>query len=94
MKKVFSGRLIIVIGGMCYSIYLLHFAVISFVGRLLVRSGVPVSNTSLFLLFVLFFVVSVLAVSAIYFVLIEKPFMRPIGLGRLHPSKAIAETKM
>jgi len=94
MKKLFSGRLIIIIGGMCYSIYLLHFAVISFVGSLLMRSGIPVSNKSLFPLFELLFAVCVLVVSAIYFLLIEKPFMRPIGLGRPHPSKALAETKI
>jgi peptidoglycan/LPS O-acetylase OafA/YrhL len=82
MKRIFSSKLIIIIGGMCYSIYLLHLAVISFVGQLLVRSGIDVANKSLVVPFALVFIFSVLVVSAVYFILIEKPFMKPIGLGR------------
>src|ERR1700748_477814 len=33
VKKVFSYKFIPIIGGMCYSIYLLHYAIISFLGR-------------------------------------------------------------
>jgi peptidoglycan/LPS O-acetylase OafA/YrhL len=82
MKKIFSAKLIIVIGGMCYSIYLLHLAVISFVGQVLMKSGVDVANRSFVLPFIFIFIASVLLVSAVYFILIEKPFMKPIGLGK------------
>ena len=93
MKKLFSARLIIIIGGMCYSIYLLHLAVISVVGKLLIRSGIDLSSKLLYLPLALLLIGSVLLVSAIYFILVEKPFMKPIGLGKVHPRKAIPETK-
>jgi len=82
MKKIFSAKLITIIGGMCYSIYLMHFAVVSLIGRLLERSGINVSSKYLVLPFVLLFILFVLIVSGIYFILVEKPFMRPIGLGK------------
>jgi peptidoglycan/LPS O-acetylase OafA/YrhL len=82
MKMIFSAKPIIIIGGMCYSIYLLHLAVISFMGRLLMKSGTDVSDKSLVVPFVLVLIVSVLIISAVYFLLVEKPFMRPIGLGK------------
>ena len=82
MKMIFSAKPIIIIGGMCYSIYLLHLAVISFMGRLLMKSGTDVSDKSLVVPFILILIVSVLIISAAYFLLVEKPFMRPIGLGK------------
>ena len=87
MKKIFSGIVITVIGGMCYTIYLLHLAIISFVGQLLMKSGVDVTNKSLLPIFGLGFVICVFIISSVYFLLIEKPFMRPIGLGRSKKSK-------
>lgn len=93
MKKLFSARLIIIIGGMCYSIYLLHFAVISAVGKLLIGAGIDPRSNFLFLPLSLLLMVSVLVVSAVFFILVEKPFMKPIGLGKLHSTKTIPETK-
>jgi len=81
MKRIFSANLLVIIGGMCYSIYLLHFAVISFVGKLLMRSGINLTNPYYVPFLVILFTGAVLFVSAIYFLLIEKAFMRPIGLG-------------
>jgi len=89
MKKLFSAKVIILIGGMCYSIYLLHFAIISAVGKLLIRSGIYLSSKSLYVPLALLLTASVLVVSAVYFVLVEKPFMKPIGLGKVQPHKAI-----
>jgi peptidoglycan/LPS O-acetylase OafA/YrhL len=87
MKRIFSAKLIIIIGGMCYSIYLLHLAVISFMGQLLMKSGVNVANKSLVIPFTLVFILSVLVVSSVYFLIVEKPFMKPIGLGKSKTSK-------
>jgi peptidoglycan/LPS O-acetylase OafA/YrhL len=87
MKRIFSAKLIIIIGGMCYSIYLLHLAIISFVGQLLMKSGITVDHTSLLLPLILVFIVSVLVVSAVYFILVEKPFMKPMGLGKPKATK-------
>ena len=63
------------IGGMCYSIYLLHFPLISFVGHntlpLGQRSG-PMVHLLVQMLLVL---PAVLVVSSVYFLLIERPCM-------------------
>ena len=63
-------------GGMCYSIYLLHFLMISALGRftkyVLLTSNFPVN-----LAFQVVLVgIPVLVVSALYFVFVEKPCMR------------------
>ncbi len=80
MRKLFSKPLLASIGGMCYSIYLMHFAVVAAVGFLLLKTGWPVANHAYVFAFYLLFVLAVLIVSGIYFLLIEKPFMRPWGL--------------
>jgi peptidoglycan/LPS O-acetylase OafA/YrhL len=63
------------IGGMCYSIYLLHFPIISFVGH----QTLPLGQRSGPLLHVLaqglLIVPVVLIISSVYFVLIERPCM-------------------
>jgi peptidoglycan/LPS O-acetylase OafA/YrhL len=75
LARLFSFTPVAIVGGMCYSIYLIHEQVISATGRLLkyidTRSGV--------LNFVLFFLLLsavVLIASAVYFKLIEQPCMR------------------
>jgi len=77
MKKLFSAELIIVIGGMCYSIYLLHFGVISAAGRILLKTNINHTNIFYFPVHALILIVLVLVSSAVYFLLIEKPFMKP-----------------
>jgi len=79
MKKIFSVKLITIIGGMCYSIYLLHFAVISAAGRLLFKINPISTNKFYFPLFHIVLILLVLAISAIYFLWAEKPFMKPIS---------------
>ena len=80
-RGVLSNRLIstpwiTAIGGMCYSIYLIHYEVISAVGRVTKHFGQQLPNPAyLALQFVLVGVVIVL-VCGTYFVLLEKPCMR------------------
>jgi peptidoglycan/LPS O-acetylase OafA/YrhL len=78
IEKLFSLKLIATIGGMCYSIYLLHFAIISFAGQFLIKSGINLNQYPFIPLYYLLFIILVLVISSIYFLLIEKPFMRPI----------------
>jgi peptidoglycan/LPS O-acetylase OafA/YrhL len=74
--KLFALRPLALIGGMCYSIYLLHFAIISALGMGLQKLGwVPAGQTNVFWLIPLFALV-VLLVSALFFLFVEKPFMR------------------
>jgi peptidoglycan/LPS O-acetylase OafA/YrhL len=68
---------IYVIGGMCYSIYLLHFGIIRLIGEA-ITSGVDVSSPALDLWTSTFVLTALcLLASGVYFVLIERPCMRP-----------------
>jgi peptidoglycan/LPS O-acetylase OafA/YrhL len=87
IKKLFSHKLLVIIGGMCYSIYLLHFAIISFAGSLLMRSGINISSRAYLIPFFLLFIAAVLIISSLYFIAIEKPFMKPIKTILDRPSK-------
>lgn len=80
MKKLFSVRLIIIIGGMCYSIYLLHYGIVSAMGYLLMKTGIHISNVPLLPFLFMGLIIAVLVISSIYFLLVEKPFMKPWGL--------------
>jgi peptidoglycan/LPS O-acetylase OafA/YrhL len=76
VNRFFSNRWIAAAGGMCYSIYLLHYDVISGVGRFTrgIASGAPYW---VYLLVQLGIVgAMVVAVCGVYFVMIEKPCMR------------------
>lgn len=75
-KSIFSISIISIIGGMCYSIYLLHFAIISFIGNYSIHYRVTNSLDINYILQWLIISLGILIVSAIYFVLIEKPCMR------------------
>jgi peptidoglycan/LPS O-acetylase OafA/YrhL/RimJ/RimL family protein N-acetyltransferase len=75
-NKIFSLNGLTLIGGMCYSIYLLHYVTISAVGRF-TANRLYQSNFAVYYwvqVFVLLAVVMFL--SAIYFLLIEKPCMK------------------
>ncbi len=75
-RRMFSSPPVTAIGGMCYSIYLIHYEVISAVSRLTsrIRIGGP---PWIYLLIQLGFVGSaILVVCGFYFILLEKPCMR------------------
>ena len=75
MIKIFSYAPIAIIGGMCYSIYLIHEQVISATGRLL--KFINIENRGIHFIFsYLLLVVIVLMVSAVYFKLVEQPCMK------------------
>ena len=71
----FSNKIITNIGGMCYSIYLLHFVVISFVGNPLLEirfSENEIINISMYSIILL---VAILIISTIFYLIIERPCM-------------------
>jgi len=73
--KIFSFAPIAIIGGMCYSIYLIHEQVMSATGRLL--KFINIGNAGLyFILSYLLLVMVVLVISAIYFKFVEQPCMK------------------
>jgi peptidoglycan/LPS O-acetylase OafA/YrhL len=81
-KRLFSFRLITIIGGMCYSIYLIHFAVISIVGKILLKYSLGIADRFYFIPYMIIFMVCILFMSGVYFLLVEKPFMKLGTWGR------------
>ena len=75
IKRILSVPLISIIGGMCYTIYLLHFPMLHVFSKIGYRFFEP--NTMLidFFVFVIPMIVGVLFSCGIFFVILEKPFM-------------------
>lgn len=78
IKKIFSNKYLTIIGGMCYSIYLLHFGILSAAGKILQNSNLTLSNQTLVPIYFLVFSTAILIISAIYFLAVEKPFMKMV----------------
>ncbi len=72
---------IVVTGGMCYTIYLYHFALISAVGRFLLGLWPNAGYVPTLALNVVVLLPAVLVISAVLFWLFEKPFMIWRGVG-------------
>lgn len=75
VKKVFSYKFVPIIGGMCYSIYLLHYTVISIFGRVTMHArftGYYIPNLALQIVVLC---IPVLIFSSIFYLYIERPFM-------------------
>jgi peptidoglycan/LPS O-acetylase OafA/YrhL len=75
-NRFFSNRWITAIGGMCYSIYLLHYEVVSAVGRVVRRLG---ETAPYWIYLMLQFVLvggAIVIVCGLFFVAIEKPCMQ------------------
>jgi len=75
LKAIFSVRGITLIGGMCYSIYLLHFGIISGFGTLLLSQSKSFDYNHA-LLYLIALTGLILLISAAYFYYVEKPFMK------------------
>ena len=83
IKKVFSYKFIPVIGGMCYSIYLLHYTIISVLGRFTI--GLHLTNYYIpnLILQIALIGIPVLVISSVYYYFIERPFMSSKWLNML-----------
>jgi len=95
IKKIFSYRFVPVIGGMCYSIYLLHYTIISILGRFTLRlhfTGYYIPNL---ILQAILLGIPILAISSVYYYYIERPFMSRKWLDMLlKKDKKTEETNM
>ncbi len=83
VKKVFSYKFIPIIGGMCYTIYLVHYTVISMLGRVMVK--IHLTNyyiPNLLLQFVLL-IVPILLISSVFYLYVERPFMSKKWIDKL-----------
>lgn len=73
--KFLSFKLITNIGGMCYSIYLLHYPIISMFGNPILKysfSNYPYLNI---LIYSIILILLILLISSIFFLLVERPCM-------------------
>jgi peptidoglycan/LPS O-acetylase OafA/YrhL len=75
-NRLLRNRVVSTIGGMCYSIYLFHYLIISFLGRGLLKLVLPSYALTLLAQFVIMGA-GILFGSAVYFRLVERPCMRP-----------------
>ncbi len=75
LKKLISGQLITIIGGMCYSIYLLHLLIMSGVSKGILE--LPLLNGVMgIVVYAIVLISAVLIFSAIFYRFIEQPCMR------------------
>lgn len=79
----FSRRWIVTIGGMCYTIYLVHYGVISIAGRIADRFVRPGAFPPTFVMYAAVVLPMVLAVSVFFFAVLERPCMNPNWLETL-----------
>jgi peptidoglycan/LPS O-acetylase OafA/YrhL len=78
LRRTFSNQWIAVIGGMCYSIYLLHFLFIAVLFKVTRHAIVP--GAVFFLNYAIqlaLAAVPVIAICAVFFMLVERPCMDP-----------------
>jgi peptidoglycan/LPS O-acetylase OafA/YrhL len=97
LRRIFANQWIAVIGGMCYSIYLLHFLFIAVLFKLTRHAILP--NALFFVNYaiqLLLVVVPVVAMCAVFFLLVERPCMGPDWPSKLwhtltgHPESEVA----
>lgn len=72
----FTRKIVYTIGGMCYTIYLLHYPLIHLIGRFTRQLSISDDFVVNYLLQVVIVLPLVFCISSVYFVLIEKPCMR------------------
>jgi peptidoglycan/LPS O-acetylase OafA/YrhL len=75
LKRIFSYKFVPIIGGMCYTIYLLHYTLISIFGRFTLRLHVSALYIPNLILQTLLLCLPVLLISSVYYLYIERPFM-------------------
>jgi len=75
LRRFFSWKPVYIIGGMCYSIYLIHYPFMALFGRVLARKLPNLAYLPALAIGVLVWVPVILAISTVFFVLIEHPCM-------------------
>jgi len=75
-NRILTNRWIVVIGGMCYTIYLYHYQLISFLGRLTIHAALTRHLWVNVMLQLSLMALAILAATSLIFIVLEKPFMR------------------
>lgn len=76
INRLFCNRWITAVGGICYSIYLIHYEVISAVGRFTKGLGAHLPNPAYLIMQFVLVGGAIMLVCGVYFVVLEKPCMR------------------
>jgi peptidoglycan/LPS O-acetylase OafA/YrhL len=76
INRLICNRWITAVGGMCYSIYLIHYEVISAVGRFTKVLGAHLPNPVYLIVQFVLVGGAIVLVCGLYFMLLEKPCMR------------------
>lgn len=82
-RRALTNRWITTIGGMCYSIYLLHTPILAALTKVTRSLGGPSYGTSDVVIQFTILAPVVLVISALFFAFIERPCMDPAWAGRL-----------
>lgn len=83
LNKIICNRWIVSIGGMCYTIYLIHLPIAEFIIKFSKNMVITNNYEINFLLQLLIYIPITLTISAIFFLLIEKPCMEKDWLSKL-----------
>jgi peptidoglycan/LPS O-acetylase OafA/YrhL len=75
ITRLFSIKAIYLIGGMCYSIYLLHYPLLSAVSSIYSFINLSFQQDFGFTLFIILSFVVTLVISTVFYVFVEQPFM-------------------
>lgn len=92
-RRLLSWPLLTVIGGMCYSIYLLHYQIIAAVWRVTSRFRIGDNFIPNFMLQLGLMLPAIIGVSAIFYLLVEKPCMNRDWPSRLSKKLPFASRK-
>ncbi|MBZ0264538.1 acyltransferase [bacterium] len=71
----FKNPLVAILGGMCYTIYLIHYVLISLTTRFILPSLLQMPDASAYFGFLILMTVFIVVISAVVFRRIERPFM-------------------
>lgn len=75
LNRLLTNKWIAIIGGMCYSIYLMHYAIIYFITQTFTKNILSYNYTWDIILQCVIGIPFIFILSAIFFVLFERPFM-------------------
>ncbi len=75
LKFIFQNTIVTVIGGACYSIYLLHYPIISFIGNPIIALNFSQNMLVNQIIHLCILILPVLLISLTFFLLIERPCM-------------------
>ena len=92
LKTIFSFKFIPIIGGMCYSIYLLHYTIISILGRLTLKMHITSYYLPNLVLQIILLSIPILIISSIFYLYVERPFMSSKWVDKLMKKDKHLET--